>query len=219
MLLIQQNLVTIRSMETQWLSWNYIAITSKNFRLGSLNSRLGCDTIGCMFNKLARCKNYMYQFLTFQRSSVTVKEGGTIYDYSWYPLVDSADPASCCFITTTQSTPMHLWDSLTGELISSYRFINHLVRHSYLMLWVGLWVLAFAPSSGVLQVFFLAFTKMSRTIVSEHKVNKFTKIFFHYIFMYFWSLIILPVCMGKARQQTVDVLFALVAGSESGRAS
>jgi telomerase Cajal body protein 1 len=52
-----------------------------------------------------------------------VKEGETVYDYAWYPFMNTSDAASCCFITTTRGTPIHLWDSVTGKVcrdVASY---------------------------------------------------------------------------------------------------
>ncbi|XP_064614819.1 telomerase Cajal body protein 1-like [Liolophura sinensis] len=57
-------------------------------------------------------------------SVLKIQESETVYDYSWYPLMSSADPATCCFATTSSNTPIHLWDAFTGELRCSYRAFN-----------------------------------------------------------------------------------------------
>ncbi|CAH0520494.1 unnamed protein product [Peronospora belbahrii] len=59
-------------------------------------------------------------------SLLQAKEGGTIYDYEWYPFMSSTDPTSCIFVSTSQDQPVHLWDAYTGELRASYRAFNHL---------------------------------------------------------------------------------------------
>ncbi len=58
-------------------------------------------------------------------SAVHIKEGGLIYDYCWFPYMNSyADLATCCFLSTSQGSPVHLWDAFTGQLKSSYRAYN-----------------------------------------------------------------------------------------------
>ena len=36
-------------------------------------------------------------------------EGETVYDYSWYPFMDSANPVTCCFVASSRDHPLHLW--------------------------------------------------------------------------------------------------------------
>ena len=59
-------------------------------------------------------------------SAVRVAEGDSIYDYCWYPLMHSAEPSSCCFLSACRDHPMHLWDAYTGSLRASYAAYNHL---------------------------------------------------------------------------------------------
>ncbi|CAN7997576.1 unnamed protein product, partial [Ixodes hexagonus] len=59
-------------------------------------------------------------------SVLQCKESGLIYDYAWYPGMTSADPATCCFASTSAGNPVHLWDAYTGQLRCSYRPYNHL---------------------------------------------------------------------------------------------
>ncbi|KAL4093755.1 hypothetical protein PRIC1_011185 [Phytophthora ramorum] len=59
-------------------------------------------------------------------SILQAKEGGTVYDYQWYPFMTSADPNSCIFVSTSRDQPVHLWDAYTGELRASYRAYDHL---------------------------------------------------------------------------------------------
>ncbi|XP_043469258.1 telomerase Cajal body protein 1 isoform X2 [Leptopilina heterotoma] len=58
------------------------------------------------------------------KSALCVKEGGLIYDSCWYPHMNSWNPATCCFLSTSQETPIHLWDAFTGELRATYRAYN-----------------------------------------------------------------------------------------------
>lgn len=34
--------------------------------------------------------------------AMQLQEGETVYDYAWYPGMSAADPASCCFATTSR---------------------------------------------------------------------------------------------------------------------
>ncbi|KAK2578661.1 hypothetical protein KPH14_012150 [Odynerus spinipes] len=59
------------------------------------------------------------------KAAVVVKEGGLIYDSCWYPFMNSWDPATCCFLSTSKESPAHLWDAFTGELRATYRAYNN----------------------------------------------------------------------------------------------
>ncbi|KAI4499265.1 hypothetical protein M0802_005525 [Mischocyttarus mexicanus] len=58
--------------------------------------------------------------------AVVVKEGGLVYDTCWYPFMDSWKPNTCCFLSTSKESPIHLWDAYTGELRATYRAYNDL---------------------------------------------------------------------------------------------
>ncbi|KAL7301826.1 hypothetical protein TKK_0005433 [Trichogramma kaykai] len=58
------------------------------------------------------------------KSSLSIKEGGTIYDFCWFPHMSSWEPSTCCFLSTSQGSPVHLWDAFTGHLRASYRAYN-----------------------------------------------------------------------------------------------
>lgn len=58
--------------------------------------------------------------------SVKVRPGELVYDFCWYPWMTAVDPLTCCFVTTSRDHPVHLWDSLSGQLRCSYRAFNHL---------------------------------------------------------------------------------------------
>ncbi|KAJ8683440.1 hypothetical protein QAD02_019232 [Eretmocerus hayati] len=64
-----------------------------------------------------------YYLPTFE-SSLQIKEGGTVYDTCWYPYMNAWDPSTCCFLSTSQGSPVHLWDASTGELRATYRAYN-----------------------------------------------------------------------------------------------
>ncbi|KAM3587175.1 hypothetical protein VKS41_002212 [Umbelopsis sp. WA50703] len=59
---------------------------------------------------------------------VQAKEAEPIYESCWYPLMNSQDPATCCFLTSARDHPVHLWDCTTGKLRASYSVIDHRER-------------------------------------------------------------------------------------------
>ncbi|CAH0563950.1 unnamed protein product [Brassicogethes aeneus] len=57
--------------------------------------------------------------------AVSVPENGLIYDFCWYPGMNSANPATCCWLSCGHEGPVHLWDAFSGELRCSYRGYNY----------------------------------------------------------------------------------------------
>ncbi|KAF2898004.1 hypothetical protein ILUMI_08169 [Ignelater luminosus] len=57
--------------------------------------------------------------------AVSVPESGLIYDYCWYPGMNSANPATCCWAASGHEGPIHLWDAFTGDLRCTYRGYNN----------------------------------------------------------------------------------------------
>lgn len=82
-----------------------------------------------------------------------MSEGDTIYDYCWYPLMNSSEPDSCFVTSSSRDNPIHVWDAFTGHLKASYRAYDHLdeltAAHS----------LCFSPDGSQL---FCGFDKMVR---------------------------------------------------------
>ncbi|XP_065178596.1 telomerase Cajal body protein 1-like [Sycon ciliatum] len=64
--------------------------------------------------------------VTEMESVLSAREGELIYDYCWYPKMNSSDPVSCFFLSSCRDHPVHLWDAYTGQLRCSYRPYNHL---------------------------------------------------------------------------------------------
>ncbi|XP_014670478.1 PREDICTED: telomerase Cajal body protein 1-like [Priapulus caudatus] len=58
-------------------------------------------------------------------SALFVKETDLVYDYCWYPMMHSMDPASCCFATSCRDNPIHMWDAFSGGLRCTYRAYDH----------------------------------------------------------------------------------------------
>lgn len=44
-----------------------------------------------------------------------------MYDYCWYPFMNSTMPETCCFLSTRQHEPIQLWDAFDGKLRCTYR--------------------------------------------------------------------------------------------------
>ncbi|XP_072395877.1 telomerase Cajal body protein 1 homolog [Diabrotica undecimpunctata] len=57
--------------------------------------------------------------------AVSVPEAGLIYDYCWYPGMNSSNPATCCWLSSGHSGPIHLWDAFSGDLRCTYRGYNN----------------------------------------------------------------------------------------------
>ena len=60
------------------------------------------------------------------KEAVKVQEGEALYDFQWYPYMDSSKPETCCFATTSQDHPIHLYDAFDGHIRASYRVFDHL---------------------------------------------------------------------------------------------
>ena len=56
--------------------------------------------------------------------SLSVPIAGPIYDVDWYPLMNSADPVTCCLAVTSQYQPIHLYDAYDGHLRATYRYVT-----------------------------------------------------------------------------------------------
>ncbi|XP_041981182.1 telomerase Cajal body protein 1 homolog isoform X2 [Aricia agestis] len=57
-------------------------------------------------------------------SIIHIKESGLVYDFCWYPGMNSNVPESCCWLTTRQNAPVQMWDAFDGSLRCSYRGFN-----------------------------------------------------------------------------------------------
>eukprot|EP00521_Asterionellopsis_glacialis_P015655 CAMPEP_0195295812 /NCGR_PEP_ID=MMETSP0707-20130614/18113_1 /TAXON_ID=33640 /ORGANISM="Asterionellopsis glacialis, Strain CCMP134" /LENGTH=445 /DNA_ID=CAMNT_0040357133 /DNA_START=264 /DNA_END=1601 /DNA_ORIENTATION=- len=50
----------------------------------------------------------------------------SVRSYAWYPHMNSADPSSCCFLSSSRDQPIHLVDAYTAKIRASYRPYNAL---------------------------------------------------------------------------------------------
>lgn len=62
-------------------------------------------------------------------AALCVKDGGLIYDTCWYPYMNSWNPSTCCFLSTSQESPVHMWDAYSGKLRATYSAYNQLVLY------------------------------------------------------------------------------------------
>lgn len=59
------------------------------------------------------------------QAAVSITEGEPIYNYSWFPAMDSMRPETCCFATVCKNTPVHLWDAYeSNKLRASYQLVT-----------------------------------------------------------------------------------------------
>lgn len=56
-----------------------------------------------------------------------MKERDLVYDFCWFPGMNSAVPASCCLLATSRRHSIQLWDAYSGDVRCIYKPINHLV--------------------------------------------------------------------------------------------
>ncbi|XP_074427660.1 telomerase Cajal body protein 1 [Larus michahellis] len=58
--------------------------------------------------------------------ALRVPEGDTVYDFAWFPLMDSSQPHTCLVASSSRDNPVHLWDAFDGSLRGSFRAYSHL---------------------------------------------------------------------------------------------
>ncbi|KAK7085571.1 Telomerase Cajal body protein 1, partial [Halocaridina rubra] len=71
-------------------------------------------------------KWFLEDYQYYNKPALTVKEGEALFDYTWYPSMNSYAPDTCCFAVTCRDLPVHLFDAWNGSLICSYQAYNHL---------------------------------------------------------------------------------------------
>ena len=58
-------------------------------------------------------------------AALVLAEPEIVYDYTWYPRMNSCDPSTCCLLAACRDCPVHLWDAYTGLVRCSYLPYNH----------------------------------------------------------------------------------------------
>lgn len=59
--------------------------------------------------------------ITTLKSVIYVPTVANIYDFCWYPYMNSQAPETCFWISTSQNEPIKLYDGFNGNLTASYR--------------------------------------------------------------------------------------------------
>ncbi len=60
------------------------------------------------------------------KPAITCNSGDSVRSYAWYPHMNSNDPATCCFLGASRSSPVHLYDAYDGSIRATYRPYNGL---------------------------------------------------------------------------------------------
>mmetsp|Transcript_7340 Transcript_7340/g.11720 ORF Transcript_7340/g.11720 Transcript_7340/m.11720 type:complete len:393 (-) Transcript_7340:656-1834(-) len=77
----------------------------------------------------------LFNYPDLSQAVLTYQEGECVYDFAWFPGMDSANAVTCCFASTARGHPVHLWDAYNGSLRGTYAAYNHLDEvHSALSL-------------------------------------------------------------------------------------
>lgn len=54
------------------------------------------------------------------KPALVCKGGDVVQSYDWYPMMNSHQPATCCFLGTARDQPVHLYDAYTGQIRGTY---------------------------------------------------------------------------------------------------
>ncbi|XP_041443320.1 telomerase Cajal body protein 1 isoform X3 [Xenopus laevis] len=84
------------------------------------------DNILRIYNLPPELYSDNWDVLEEMRPVLRMAEGDTIYDYCWYPSMNSSDPTTCFVASSCKDNPIHVWDAFHGHLKASYRPYNHL---------------------------------------------------------------------------------------------
>mmetsp|Transcript_8950 Transcript_8950/g.13011 ORF Transcript_8950/g.13011 Transcript_8950/m.13011 type:complete len:378 (-) Transcript_8950:527-1660(-) len=66
----------------------------------------------------------LYNCNSLDASALTCHGGDIVRSFDWYPHMDSNKPETCCFLGTSRSQPVHLYDAYTGHIRATYCPIN-----------------------------------------------------------------------------------------------
>uniref|UniRef100_A0A1B6L8K9 WD repeat-containing protein 79 n=1 Tax=Graphocephala atropunctata TaxID=36148 RepID=A0A1B6L8K9_9HEMI len=138
-LIINKNTLFLKNIKLMTGAWNEFSYNNKHdevFLKGCKWSPDGTclltnsnDSIMRLFDlplSLYNCHKISEFDFPELKPSLKSKVGGLVYDYGWYPLMTSTNPDTCCFVTTSFCSPIHLWDAFSGSLRCSYKGYNAL---------------------------------------------------------------------------------------------
>lgn len=66
----------------------------------------------------------LYNCNSLDTSALTCHGGDIVRSFDWYPHMDSNKPETCCFLGTSRSQPVHLYDAYSGHIRATYSPIN-----------------------------------------------------------------------------------------------
>ncbi|XP_030018172.1 telomerase Cajal body protein 1 [Sphaeramia orbicularis] len=84
------------------------------------------DNVLRVYNLPPEVYSYNWDLLPEMSPVLRMAEGDTIYDYCWYPKMNSLDPDTCFLASSSRDNPVHVWDAFYGEVRASFRPYNHL---------------------------------------------------------------------------------------------
>uniref|UniRef100_A0A665VH61 Telomerase Cajal body protein 1 n=1 Tax=Echeneis naucrates TaxID=173247 RepID=A0A665VH61_ECHNA len=84
------------------------------------------DNVLRVYNLPPEIYSYTWDLLPEMSPVLKMAEGDTIYDYCWYPKMNSVEPDTCFLASSSRDNPVHVWDAFYGEVRASFRPYNHL---------------------------------------------------------------------------------------------
>ncbi|KAK5848565.1 hypothetical protein PBY51_006167 [Eleginops maclovinus] len=84
------------------------------------------DNVLRVYNLPPEVYSYNWDLLPEMSPVLRMAEGDTIYDYCWYPKMNSLDADTCFLASSSRDNPVHLWDAFYGQVRASFRPYNHL---------------------------------------------------------------------------------------------
>ncbi|XP_077400200.1 telomerase Cajal body protein 1 isoform X2 [Vanacampus margaritifer] len=114
-------------------SWNEYSNFPENYLKGCKWAPDGsciltnsADNVLRVYNLPPEVYTYNWNGLPEMSPVLKMAEGDTVYDYCWYPKMNSLEPPSCFFASSSRDNPVHIWDAFHGEVRASFRPYNHL---------------------------------------------------------------------------------------------
>ncbi|XP_042368508.1 telomerase Cajal body protein 1 [Plectropomus leopardus] len=84
------------------------------------------DNVLRVYNLPPEIYSYNWDLLPEMSPVLRMAEGDTIYDYCWFPKMNSLDADTCFLASSSRDNPVHVWDAFYGEVRASFRPYNHL---------------------------------------------------------------------------------------------
>ncbi|XP_068612245.1 telomerase Cajal body protein 1 [Brachionichthys hirsutus] len=84
------------------------------------------DNVLRVYNIPPEIYSYNWNALPEMSPVLRMAEGDTVYDYCWYPKMNSLDPDTCFLASSSRDNPVHVWDAFYGDVRATFRPYNHL---------------------------------------------------------------------------------------------